>query len=305
MTSRRIQEFLAEMLPIAHTLVAGEEKASNESSAALVEALQTLLLDEDREGFLGLLEALRAEGLTEVWEFCWDFALARACDKTDADGYRSVLLGLPLLSAWNGQCSGADRREMTKILREHGCVPKKAKVFWVAMPQRLSRIQDTDPITLWALNTPGLSAPNSWTNKQPFSPGVQILVGRVELPPNTQISWAKQEELRQLLAERLGWSVQSLGIVAPLSNLVEQEEDPDPEDQMLTELGLTVRHAVQRWMAESPRTEGCRILLESVAQAPWKSLPTPRVARRRACVESSTTHLISSPSRSSTVCGYF
>lgn len=264
--SRRTQQFLDEMLPEARTLMSGNRKASIQSPDRLLDALKTLLMEEDRELFLALLGALREQGLTEVWEFLWEVALSQACEKSYTNDYHSALVGLPLFSAWNGRCTGADRREIIKALRDHNALSKNAKLTWFAVPQTLHDLYDTDPITLWELNTPDSPAPYLWTYRKSFSPGPHVLVGRLDLPPGAVFAWPDLEALRQTMVARLGWSPKSLGFLALLPRLLERDpEEADPEEETLMKFGLVVRQSLQKWLAEQgERTEGCcRLLLES------------------------------------------
>lgn len=266
--SHRVLQRLEEWLPLARGLMDRAGKDAQDSGAHLMNAIYECLEHGDQELFQGFLEALRAEGLSEVWQFIWDQAVGFACEKSYTDESRSVLVGQPLLAPWTGRCTAQDRKQITKLLKEQQVLPKRSAVSWAAAPQSAHFLRDVSPVTLWDFNTPGSPAPHWWTYRKEFTPGLQILVGRVELPPGADIEWMDLEDLRNAMASALDWAPQSLGYLAPLLKFLEldEEETLDPLDQMLTNMGFSIRHALQHWLAEvAVPAEECTVLLDAHA----------------------------------------
>ncbi len=264
--SHRVLQRLEELLPIARALLEDDEKIVRDHTTRLMQEVQKCLLDDDWQLLQALLESLRAEGLSEVWQFCWDKAIGFACEKAYTNHHRTVLVGLPLLPAWSGTCTAADRKKLTKVLKDQRVLAGKAKLDWFPKPQSIHRLRTTNPVTLWRINTPEQPAPYWWNLGHEFTPGLQVLVGRIELPPREDIHWPDLEGLRNAMTASLGWDSRSLGYLAPLQKFLEldAEELQDPVEQMLTELGFSIRHALQHWLAEEPQPQGgCSVLLEA------------------------------------------
>ncbi|WP_414039238.1 hypothetical protein ACJU26_08365 [Acidithiobacillus sp. M4-SHS-6] len=280
--SARIEALLGEMMPLAHA-VANALKPGSEMSRLLT-SLYSILCDLDDEAFQALLETLRAEGLTNLWQFCWEQATAMACEKVYENDYRSLLIAVPFLAPWPGQCSGAERKALSQTLKKLGVIPPRGKIHWVQKPQSIYRMRDTSPLQLWALNTPGAIDPYPWNYGHVTTPTMYLLVGRLEFPEHSDIPWPDPEWLIQAQSEALGWPAEALDACAPLSFFLEQNNDEDEsiEDPVL-EIVLSVAAAAKnRIEQERLSAESCTIFLEEgadncidVSLQSWEKGKTP------------------------------
>lgn len=260
--SKRIGEMLEELMPLAHA-VGGAPNASPETSLLLA-SLYDLLRDHDSEALHALFQALRADGLTEVWQFLWDRALDMACAKLYGDGRQSLLIAVPFLPPWTGECLAADRTALTQVLKKQGVIPQRGKVHWFPTPQSIYALRDTSPLQLWMLNTAGVNNPYLWGYGQATTPTVYLLVGRLEFSERSEPIWPDPRLLSQAQAEALGWPPDALDACAPLRWFLERDNDEaESVGDRLMEMVFSVVATVKNWTKESEvRAEDCQIIVE-------------------------------------------
>ena len=265
--SARIEALLGEMMPLAH-IVSGTLEAGPEMSRLLA-FLYEILVDHDSQAFLAVFETLRADGLTGVWEFLWDRALDMACTKNYENGYQSLLIAVPFLAPWTGECRGADRKALTQVLKKQEVIPRPGKIHWVQKPQSIYALRDTSPLLLWMLNTPGATDPYTWNYGHTTTPTMYLLVGRLEFPAQHMPFWPPPEALIQAQAEALGWPPDALDACAPLRWFLEREMDEtDSAEERMMEMILAAVSAAKNWIEEAKvNAEDCQILVHDGADA--------------------------------------
>jgi len=258
--SARIEALLGEMMPLAHVI--GPELKHGPEMSRLLTSLYNILYDRDDEAFHAVLETLRADGLTELWQYFWDRATDMACAKSDENGYRSLLIAVPFLAPWSGECRAADRKALSQALKKQGVIPPRGKVHWVQRPQSIYHLKDTSPMQLWALNTPRATDPYPWNYSQVTTPTMYLLVGRLELPEQNELHWPNPELLIQAQAEALGWPVETLDACAPLQFFLEQVEPESMEDPLLEIAFSIAATAKKRIEDEHLAVKDCKVILE-------------------------------------------
>ena len=265
--SARIEALLGELMPLAHivpdTLQPGPEMSR------LLDLLYGVLVDQDSHALLAIFETLRADGLTAVWEYLWDRALDMACIKGYEDGSQSILIAVPFLAPWTGECRGADRKALTQALKKHEVIPKRGKIHWVQKPQSIYALRDTSPSLLWMLNTPYATDPHTWNYGHTTAPTMYLLVGRLEFSAQHLPFWPNPDVLIQAQAEALGWPQEALDACAPLRWFLEREiEEPDSAEDRMMEMILAAVSAAKNWIEETKvNAEDCQILVHDGADA--------------------------------------
>jgi hypothetical protein len=260
--SARIEALLGEMMPLAHAV--GHVLKHGPEMSRLLTSLYSIMYDRDDEAFQAVLETLRAEGLTELWQYFWDRATDMACAKTYENGYRSLLIAVPFLAPWSGECRAADRKALSQVLKKQGVIPPRGKIHWVQQPQSIYHLRDTSPMQLWTLNTPGATAPYPWNYGHVTTPTMYLLVGRLEFPEQSRLHWPNPELLIQAQAEALGWPVETLDACGPLQFFLEQVDDePESMEDPLLEMAFSIAAtAKKRIEDEHLAAKDCRVILE-------------------------------------------
>ncbi len=260
--SARIEALLGEMMPLAHAV--GNALKHGSEMSRLLTSLYSILCDRDEEAFNAILESLRAEGLTELWQYLWDRATDMACAKSYENGYHSLLIAVPFLAPWSGECRAADRKALSQILKKQGVIPPRGKIHWVQQPQSIYHLRDTSPMQLWTLNTPGATDPYPWNYCHVTTPTMYLLVGRLEFPEQSKLDWPNPELLIQAQAEALGWPVETLDACGPLQFFLEQVDDePESMEDPLLEMAFPVAAAAKKRIEdEHLAAKDCRVILE-------------------------------------------
>uniref|UniRef100_E6QC85 Uncharacterized protein n=1 Tax=mine drainage metagenome TaxID=410659 RepID=E6QC85_9ZZZZ len=258
----RIEALLGEMMPLAHAV--GNALKHGPEMSRLLTSLYTILYERDDEAFQAVLETLRAEGLTELWQYYWDRATDMACAKSYDNGFRSLLIAVPFLAPWSGECRAADRKVLSQVLKKHGVIPPRGKVHWIQRPQSIYHLRDTSPMQLWTLNTPGATDPYPWNYGHVTTPTMYLLVGRLEFPEQSRLHWPNPELLIQAQAEALGWPVETLDACGPLQFFLEQVDDePESMEDPLLEMAFSIAAtAKKRIEDEHLAAKDCRVILE-------------------------------------------
>jgi hypothetical protein len=260
--SARIEALLGEMMPLAHAV--GHVLKHCSEMSRLLTSLYSIMYDRDDEAFQAVLETLRAEGLTELWQYLWDRATDMACAKSYENGYRSLLIAVPFLAPWSGECRAADRKAPSQVLKKQGVIPPRGKIHWVQQPQSIYHLRDTSPMQLWTLNTPTATAPYPWNYSRVTTPTMYLLVGRLEFPEQSRLHWPNPELLIQAQAEALGWPVETLDACGPLQFFLEQVDDePESMEDPLLEMAFSVAAAAKKRIEdEHIAAKDCRVILE-------------------------------------------
>jgi hypothetical protein len=260
--SARIEALLGEMMPLAHAV--GHVLKNGLEMSRLLTSLYSIMFDRDDEAFQAVLETLRAEGLTELWQYLWDRATDMACAKSYENGYRSLLIAVPFLAPWSGECRAADRKALSQVLKKQGVIPPRGKVHWVQQPQSIYHLRDASPMQLWTLNTPTATAPYPWNYSRVTTPTMYLLVGRLEFPEQSRLHWPNPELLIQAQAEALGWPVETLDACGPLQFFLEQVDDePESMEDPLLEMAFSVAAAAKKRIEdEHIAAKDCRVILE-------------------------------------------
>jgi len=257
----RVRELLGIFLPLAHAI--GNILEQGPEMSRLLALIYNIQWTQDTEAFQVLLRTLRAEGLADMWQFVWDRALDMACAKEYEDGRRSLLIAIPLLAPWSGECRGADRKALTQALKKQGVVPQRGKLIWFPKPQSLNELRDTSPLDFWMLNTPRATEPLPWDYTQATMPTIYLLIGRLEFPKQTAPHWPSPDLLLLAQAEALGWSPDTLDACAPLRWFLERDaEEPETTEDRLMEMVLSAVAAARNRAEELElRTEDCKIIV--------------------------------------------
>ncbi|MBU2848642.1 hypothetical protein HF925_08630 [Acidithiobacillus ferriphilus] len=260
--SARIEALLGEMMPLAHAV--GHVLKHGSEMSRLLTSLYSIMYDRDDEAFQAVLEALRAEGLTELWQYFWDRATDMACAKSYDNGFRSLLIAVPFLAPWSGECRAADRKALSQVLKKQEIIPPRGKVHWFQQPQSIYHLRDTSPMQLWTLNTPTATAPYPWNYSRVTTPTMYLLVGRLEFPEQSRLHWPNPELLIQAQAEALGWPVETLDACGPLQFFLEQVDDePESMEDPLLEMAFSVAAAAKKRIEdEHIAAKDCRVILE-------------------------------------------
>jgi hypothetical protein len=256
----RIEALLEEIMPLAHAV--GHVLKHCSEMSRLLTSLYSILCDRDEEAFNAILESLRAEGLTELWQYLWDRATDMACAKSYENGYHSLLIAVPFMAPWSGECRAADRKALSQILKKQGVIPPRGKVHWMHRPQSIYHLRDTSPMQLWVLNTPGATDPYRWDYSHVTTPTMYLLVGRLEFPEQSKLHWPNPELLIQAQAEALGWPVETLDACGPLQFFLEQVEPESMEDPLLEMAVSIAATAKKRIEDEHLAAKDCRVILE-------------------------------------------
>ncbi|MCL4525149.1 MAG: hypothetical protein M1492_01390 [Gammaproteobacteria bacterium] len=258
----RIEALLGEVMPLAHAI--GKPLQHGPEMSQLLTSLYSILYERDDEAFHAVLETLRAEGLTDLWQYYWDRATDMACAKAYKNDYRSLLIAVPFLAPWSGECRGADRKALSQVLKTQGIIPPRGKIHWVQRPQSIYHLRDTSPLQLWTLNTPGATDPYPWNYGHVTTPTMYLLVGRLEFPEQSRLHWPNPELLIQAQAEALGWPLEALDACGPLQFFLEQVNDePESMEDPLLEMAFSIAEtAKKRLEDEHLAAKDCRVILE-------------------------------------------
>jgi len=265
--SARMEALLGELMPLAHAVSDNLEPGPDISR--LLDWLYEVLVDQDSHAFTTVFETLRAEGLRAIWEFLWDPALDMACTKNYEDDYQSLLIAVPFLAPWTGECRGADRKALTRVLREQEILPRGGKVYWVQKPQSIYVLRVASPLQLWTFNTPGAREPYTWNYGRTTTPTVYLLVGRLEFPMGHIPIWPHPDTLIRAQSEALGWPPNTMDACAPLRWFLERDiAEPDSVEGRTMEMILAAVSAAKHWVEESGvGAEGCQIQVKEGADA--------------------------------------
>lgn len=261
--SGRINAILGEIMPIAHAV--GNPLSSDADLSQIQTELYHLLCARDEEAFQAVLETFRAEGLVDLWQFCWDQATEMACAKSYENGFRSLLIAVPFLAPWSGECNATDRKMLTKVLKQHQLIPPRGKLQWLLQPQSIYHLRATSPLQLWILNAPGEPSPYRWNYSRMTVPGMYLLVGRLAFPEQNTPQWPDPEQLARDQREALGWSEGSLDACAPLHFFLEiGQDEPETEEDHLLEISFTVLGALKKQLEEEQLSaEDCTVRVEA------------------------------------------
>ena len=259
----RIEAILGEIMPLAHAM--GNPLSFDSDLNRIQTDLYNLLCARDEEAFEAVLETFRAEGLVDLWQLCWDQATEMACAKSYENGFRSLLIAVPFLTPWTGTCNAAERKALTKVLKQHQLIPPRGKVQWLLQPQSIYHLRATSPLQLWILNTPGASSPYSWGYSRMTVPGMHLLVGRLEFPEQNMPRWPDPEQLARDQREALGWPEGTLDACAPLHFFLDVGQDEaETEEDHLLEISLTVLSALKKQVEEEHLSaEDCTVCVEA------------------------------------------
>jgi hypothetical protein len=258
--SARIEALLGEMMPLTHAV--GPDLKYGPEMSRLLASLYSILYDRDEAAFQAVLETLRAEGLTELWQYFWDRAIDMACSKSYENGYNSLLIAVPFHVPWSGECRAADRKALSQVLKKHGVIPPRGKLHWFQRPQSIYHLRETSPMELWTLNTPGATEPYPWVYRPVTTPTMYLLVGRLEFPEQSGLHWPDPELLAKAQAEALGWPVETLDACAPLQFFLEQVEPESTEDPLLEMAFSIAATAKKRMEDEHLAVKDCKVILE-------------------------------------------